>query len=223
MKLGPELKIILDRNLMSWLSNSDPSPGAWIRRGGPWNGYAFTGVFSRRLFSIDLYRDFSQGFHSTSEEIFYYYNTIGGTISTLTMDQKWVVNIYLWKASSQKWNLLWFAPSDPCDFFPACGTNAICDSSSSPMCQCLGGFNPKNLVSWSRRNRSDGCVRGAALGCSENESDEFLVVRGTTLLDTTEAVANMSLGLDECKRRCLMNFSCRAYASVYLSGGGGFG
>ncbi|PKU61283.1 Receptor-like serine/threonine-protein kinase SD1-8 [Dendrobium catenatum] len=117
MKLGPELKIGIDRNLTAWLSNSDPSPGkyslaidtigvpqlvirdlsgSWIWRGGPWNGFGFTG-------------------------------------------------------------------------------------------------------------------------------DEFLVVRGTTLPDTTAAVADMSLGLVECKTRCLMNCSCKAYASVYLNGGGGFG
>ncbi|KAL0928045.1 hypothetical protein M5K25_002280 [Dendrobium thyrsiflorum] len=244
MKLGPELKIGIDRNLTSWLSNSDPSPGKyslvidtigvpqlvirdlsgrWIWRGGPWNGYAFSGACPKRLFSIDLYRDFSQGFNSTPEEIFFYYNTIGDAISTLTMDQEGVTRIYQWKASSQKWNLLWFAPSDPCDFFPACGTNAICDSSSSPICQCLGGFNPKNPVSWSEGNWSDGCVRGAALDCRANKADEFLVVRGTTLPDTTEAVADMSLGLDECKTRCLMNCSCTAYATVYRNGGGGIG
>ncbi|XP_028547901.1 G-type lectin S-receptor-like serine/threonine-protein kinase At4g27290 [Dendrobium catenatum] len=247
MKLGPELKIGIDRNLTAWLSNSDPSPGkyslaidtigvpqlvirdlsgSWIWRGGPWNGFGFTGACPKRLFSIDLYRDFNQGFNSTPEEIFFYYNSIGDAISTLTMDQKGVARIYHWKASSQNWNLIWFAPSDPCDFFPACGTNAICDSSSSPMCQCLGGFNPKNPVSWSEGNWSDGCVRGAALGCGANganETDEFLVVRGTTLPDTTAAVADMSLGLVECKTRCLMNCSCKAYASVYLNGGGGFG
>ncbi|PKU78131.1 Receptor-like serine/threonine-protein kinase SD1-8 [Dendrobium catenatum] len=91
------------------------------------------------------------------------------------------------------------------------------------MCQCLGGFNPNNPVSWSKGNWSDGCVRVAALGCGANETDEFLVVRGTTLPDTTEAVADMSLGLDECKTKCLMNCSCKAYASVYLNGGGGIG
>ncbi|XP_020589414.1 G-type lectin S-receptor-like serine/threonine-protein kinase At4g27290 [Phalaenopsis equestris] len=241
MKLGPELITSINRNLTAWRSKSDPSPGKyvlamdpigvpqlvihdasgrWIWRGGPWNGYTISGFCPKKLLSVGLYKDFNQFFYSTPVEIYYYFNTIVDAIATLTMDTDGVAKLYEWKPTWKKWNLVWLAPIDPCDFFPACGTNSVCDSSSSLMCQCFDGFEPRNPLKWSRGEWSDGCVRVAELGCGVNGTDEFMVVRGTMLPDTREAVADVSLGLDGCRTRCLMNCSCKAYAGVHLSGGG---
>ncbi|KAI0529646.1 hypothetical protein KFK09_002200 [Dendrobium nobile] len=241
MKLGPNLKTGIDRNITAWLSASDPSPGKytlaiepigvpqlvirdasgnWIWRGGPWNGFGFSGAGPNQYFDLGLYREFISGFNVSTEEIYYYFNSVGDAISIITMDENGTARRYGWQASLQKWDLYWLAPSDPCDFFSTCGINAFCNGSSSPICYCLDGFDPKNPASWSRGNWSDGCVRVANLGCGTNGTDEFMLVRGSKLPDTTEAVADMRLDLDGCRARCLMNCSCRAYASADLSMGG---
>ncbi|XP_020589355.1 receptor-like serine/threonine-protein kinase SD1-8 [Phalaenopsis equestris] len=241
MKIGPNLKTGVDRNLVAWRSLSDPSPGTytlaidpvgvpqfvirdvsgnWIWRGGPWNGFGFSGAGSNQFFDIGLYREFISSFNTSSDEIYYQFNMVGDAISILTMDQNGSTSRYGWEASSQNWSLYWFAPNDTCDFFSTCGINAICDTSSSPICRCIDGFNPANTASWRRGDWSDGCVRTANLGCEANGTDEFMVVRGSKLPDTKAAVADMSLDIDGCKARCLMNCSCKAYASADLSRGG---
>ncbi|KAK8946864.1 G-type lectin S-receptor-like serine/threonine-protein kinase [Platanthera zijinensis] len=211
MKLGPYLTTGLDRNLTAWLSPSDPSPGnytigiyaegvpqlvlrtsgGWLWRGGPWNGFGFSGAGPTQFYDISLYRVFLSGFNVTKEEIFYYFNTVNGAITTLTMDHNGTIRRNEWAASSENWNIDWLAPSDYCDFFPACGTNGMCDTSSSPVCRCVEGFD-----------------------------DDFMLVPGAKLPDTREAVEDMSIDLDGCRARCLMNCSCQAYARADLSQGG---
>ncbi|PKU73592.1 G-type lectin S-receptor-like serine/threonine-protein kinase [Dendrobium catenatum] len=239
MKAGPNLKTGIDRNLTAWLSVSDPSPGkytlaidpigvpqlvirdasgSWIWRGGPWNGFGFSGT--GQFFDVAFYREFISVFSSNPDEIYYCFNTVGDAISIVTMDENGTARRYGWEASLQKWDLYWLAPSDPCDFFSACGINAVCDTSRSPICRCLDGFAPKNPASWSQGNWSDGCVRVATLSCGANGTDEFMLVRGSKLPDTAAAVADRSLDLDGCRARCLMDCSCKAYASADLSRGG---
>ncbi|KAK8946867.1 G-type lectin S-receptor-like serine/threonine-protein kinase [Platanthera zijinensis] len=237
MKLGPHLTTGLDRNLTAWRSPSDPSPGnytvgidalgvpqivmrtadGWIWRGGPWNGLGFSGAGTSSFFDVGLYRLFHSGFNVTEEEIYYYFNTVNDGITTVTMDYNGTLRRYEWDASNQNWNIDWLAPIEYCDFFPACGANGVCDGKSSPVCRCVEGFDPRNPVSWSRGDWSDGCVRAAPLGCHANVTDDFVVVRGAKLPDTREAVEDMSIDLDECRARCLMNCSCQAYASADLS------
>lgn len=240
MKLGRDLTTGLDRNLTAWASPSDPSPGkyilaidvrgvpqivirsgsGWLWRGGPWNGFGFSGAGSSQFFDVGLFRLFDSGFIATKEEIYYYFNAVNNAISTVTMGHNGTATRYEWKASSQNWYLDWSAPGDDCDFFAACGNNGICDASSSPECRCIGGFEPRNPVSWGRGDWSDGCVRAEALDCEANDTNEFVVVHGTKLPDTSEATADMSIDLVGCRVRCLKNCSCKAYASADLSHGG---
>ncbi|KAK8960220.1 Receptor-like serine/threonine-protein kinase SD1-8 [Platanthera guangdongensis] len=240
MKLGPYLTTGLDRNLTAWRSPSDPSPGnytigiyadgvpqmvlrtagGWLWRGGPWNGFGFSGAGPTQFYDISLYRVFLSVFNVTKEEIFYYFNTVNDAITTLTMDHNGTVRRNEWEASSENWNIDWLAPGDYCDFFPACGANGLCDTSSSPVCRCVEGFDPRNPVNWGRGDWSDGCVRAAPLGCHANVTDDFMLVPGAKLPDTREAVEDMSIDLDGCRARCLMNCSCQAYARADLSQGG---
>lgn len=237
MKLGPHLLSGLDRNLTAWLSPSDPSPGnftvridalgvpqivmvsadGWIWRGGPWNGLGFSGAGTSSFFDVGLYRLFHSGFNVTEEEIYYYFNTANDAMTMVTMDYNGTIRRYEWEASSENWNIDWLAPVDYCDFFPACGMNGVCDAKSLPVCRCVEGFDPRNPVSWSRGDWSDGCAIAAPLGCHANVTDQFVVVRGAKLPDTREAVEDMSVDLDGCRARCLMNCSCQAYASADLS------
>ena len=117
-----------------------------------------------------------------------------------------------------------------CDFYGKCGPFGNCDSSSVPMCSCLEGFEPKNLVEWSLRNWTNGCIRKEGLnlkceilknGSSEVQQDGFLVLNNMK----PPNFAERSYGnKDKCGTDCLANCSCLAYAydssvgCVYWSG-----
>ena len=63
------------------------------------------------------------------------------------------------------------------------------------------------------RNTSGGCKRMVPLGCSAN-SDGFYVIQGVEVPYSHNATADASISVKECKRRCLMNCSCTAYAPL---------
>ncbi|PKA52625.1 Receptor-like serine/threonine-protein kinase SD1-8 [Apostasia shenzhenica] len=243
MKLGSNLKTGLSRNLTSWLSPSDPSPGnytmaidirgvpqlvttgagsIWLWRGGTWNGFGFTGAGPDQFYDIGLYRQFTSVFNITEEEIYYCFNMIGNAISRVTLEPDGMAKRYEWVASSGKWNIDWFAPRDACDHMSECGANGVCNWSNSPnICSCLDGFVARNPANWGRQNWKDGCVTRTPLECGANgTNDEFALVRGAKLPDTAAATVDMSLDLDGCRSRCSTNCSCRAYASADLSRGG---
>ncbi|KAG0481516.1 hypothetical protein HPP92_012374 [Vanilla planifolia] len=241
MKLGPNLQTGLDRTLTAWASPSDPSPGAytlaidtrgdpqlvirngsgWIWRGGSWNGFGFTGAGTNTYYDLGLRQEYLSGFNVTKDEIYYHFDMIGAAISTLTMDSDGKVKRYGWLASTKTWILWWSAPNDLCDFLLACGVNGVCNGTgNSSGCHCLDGRDPKDPVRWRRGDWSDGCVNREAVNCATNSTDEFTVVQGAKLPDTEAATVDMSLGLDNCRERCLRNCSCTAYAIADLSLGG---
>ncbi|KAG0481481.1 hypothetical protein HPP92_012339 [Vanilla planifolia] len=241
MKLGPNLQTGLDRTLTAWASPSDPSPGAytmaidtrgdpqlvirngsgWIWRGGSWNGFGFTGAGTNTYYDLGLRQEYLSGFNVTKDEIYYHFDMIGAAVSRLTMDSDGKVKRYGWSASTKTWILWWSAPNDSCDFLLACGVNGVCNGTgNSSGCHCLEGRDPKDPVRWRRGDWSDGCVNREAVNCATNSTDEFTVVQGAKLPDTEAATVDMSLGVDNCRERCLRNCSCTAYAIADLSLGG---
>ena len=101
MKLGWDLRTGLNRNLTSWRSNDDPSPGRYVVsmdlkgipqiilwsgsakmwRSGPWNGTTFSNIGQMpNVFGLD--------FVSDKDEVYLTYNTIGTkTMNQVAVDQ----------------------------------------------------------------------------------------------------------------------------------------
>ncbi|KEH18206.1 G-type lectin S-receptor-like Serine/Threonine-kinase [Medicago truncatula] len=106
-----------------------------------------------------------------------------------------------------------------CDFYGKCGPFGNCDISSVPnICSCFKGFEPKNLVEWSSRNWTNGCVRKEGMnlkcemvknGSSVVKQDKFLVHPNTKPPDFAE---RSDVSRDKCRTDCLANCSCLAYA-----------
>ncbi|KAJ4760840.1 Serine/threonine-protein kinase [Rhynchospora pubera] len=83
----------------------------------------------------------------------------------------------------------------------------------------VSGFQPESEKDWKLRDRSAGCIRQVELNCT---SDGFITINNAKLPDTTNATVDTTIGLDECRNRCLMNCSCTGYAnSDVLNGGSG--
>ncbi|GER31670.1 S-locus lectin protein kinase family protein [Striga asiatica] len=88
-----------------------------------------------------------------------------------------------------------------------CGGFGICKRGPQAKCGCFPGFELRewgNGGNWS----SGSCVRKTGLGCSE---DGFVKVGRVKLPDHSRWFASVG---DECRKECLDNCSCVAYALV---------
>ncbi|XP_004295782.1 PREDICTED: G-type lectin S-receptor-like serine/threonine-protein kinase At4g27290-like [Fragaria vesca subsp. vesca] len=106
---------------------------------------------------------------------------------------------------------------DYCDNKDLCGSYSICIISSSQVCNCLEGFKPKAPDKYNNGQYSGGCDRTEALNC-QNKDDGFVRYPGVKLPDPTDSRVNQSMSLEECRRNCLNNCSCVAYASSNVNG-----
>ncbi|KAH7662009.1 S-receptor-like serine/threonine-protein kinase protein [Dioscorea alata] len=236
MKLGLDFTTGLNHNLTSWKSSGDPSPGDYsvamdIRgdpqlvvsdrsvrkwRSGPWTGFSFDSIpemaaYTRNGFSFD--------FVNNSTGIYYSYEVSNRSIITrLVVNQTGKTERYVWLGQSG-WSVFWYTPRTQCSGLDSCGPNGVCGLFSSPMCRCLKGFKPRSPRDWDLLDGSDGCVRKEPLDC-RNGTDGFWKMTAAQLPDTWSSFVDRSLGLDECKAKCLMNCSCTAYANADVRAGG---
>ncbi|KAJ6827337.1 receptor-like serine/threonine-protein kinase SD1-8 [Iris pallida] len=235
MKLGWNLTSGLNRNLTAWASLTDPSPSPYTLamdvlgdpqiflwsgststwRSGPWNGFRFSGVPEMKTYSMFTFR-----FVRSRDEVYYTFGLKDPSIvSRLIVNQTGSTQRLVWLDQPKQWNVFWFAPKDQCDQVSPCGPMGVCDPNDSPICDCVQGFAPKNPTNWALRDGTGGCVRRTRLDC-RNGTDGFVLVRETKLPDTSSSAVDTSLGLDQCRAKCLANCSCTAYASADVSGAG---
>ncbi|KAJ8629031.1 hypothetical protein MRB53_022354 [Persea americana] len=208
----PSMKLYADpkRNdtrlgLTSWRSTSDPSPGnfslgidpqtlpqvviwdgADLRwRSGPWDGRTYLGV-------PDMDYTYLSG-----------YNLIRNSDGVLEFSYDYFNGSFYTR------------PGTECDLYGRCGPNGRCSMSSSPICNCLKGFEPKYDGEWNSGNWSGGCVRSKQLKCEKNgngswKRDGFLKMEKIKVPDVPVSLAAGSL--TECEDKCQKNCSCVAYA-----------
>ncbi|CAN6164079.1 unnamed protein product [Urochloa humidicola] len=241
MKLGKNLWNGAEWQLTSWRSADDPSPGPYRLvldtsglpdpvllqgnvtkyREGPWNGESFSGVTEALGYKQDL---ITLSVTNSSGEISYGYTSKPGapwTRLVVTDDGK--VNRDVWDKSSRGWTLPIFqGPRDPCDDYAKCGAFGVCDVSlvASSFCRCLRGFSDASPSAWNQDALA--CRRNVKLECSSNggTTDGFVLVKGVKLPGTHNASVDMGITMKECKRRCLADCSCLAYAAADIRGGG---
>ncbi|KAJ0256096.1 Serine-threonine/tyrosine-protein kinase [Hirschfeldia incana] len=234
MKLGYDLKKRLNRFLTSWRNLDDPSSGdysyrleprelsefyllkAGIRghRSGPWNGVRFSGIPEDRKLSYMVYN-----FTENSEEVVYTFLVTNNSIySRLQLSSDGNLKRLMWTPTSWEWSLFWSSPVDPqCDVYKTCGPYGYCDLSTSPVCNCIQGFDPKNRQQWDLRNPTSGCIRRTRLSCS---GDGFKRMKNMKFPETTIAIVDRSIGLKECRKRCISDCNCTAFANVDIRNGG---
>ncbi|KAM0951476.1 putative S-locus glycoprotein [Dioscorea sansibarensis] len=233
MKLGWDLRTGLNRNLTSWLSYDDPSPGRYVVsmdlkgipqiilwlgsakmwRSGPWNGTTFSNIGQMpNVFGLD--------FVSNKDEVYLTYNTTGTkTVNRVVVDQFGMAKQFVWIESVGMWNNFFYYPKSECDMYSKCGPYGLCDINIWPICGCLPGFKPKSPQEWALRNASSGCDRLTALDC-ENMSDGFMTITLAALPETSNTILYANISLNECRAKCLKNCPCTAYATANISGVG---
>ncbi|CAN6277057.1 unnamed protein product [Urochloa humidicola] len=238
MKMGKDLSSGDEWHLTSWRSGDDPSPGAFRRvldtggrpdsvvwqgdaktfRTGPWNGVRFGGIPEVLAYQQDL---FEYQMVMSPREVTFGYNVKPGaafTYSVLTDTGE--VKRLVWDASSRAWQTTYQGPRDVCDAYGKCGAFNLCNVSAAAasFCGCVRGFGLASPARVSGR-----CRRNVALAdCAADgaTTDGFVRVPGVKLPDTHNASVDTGITVDACRKRCLANCSCLAYAAADISAGG---
>ncbi|PQQ09867.1 uncharacterized protein Pyn_19424 [Prunus yedoensis var. nudiflora] len=165
---------------------------------GSWDGLGFTGSPELRsgneLFKFD--------FVSNESEVSYKFELLKDALhSRLLLNLSGSLQRFMWVDKSQSRNIIYSAPLG-----------------IDPQCSCLQGFVPKSPRDWNSKNTSLGCVPKTPLGCSNG--DRFQSFTRAKLPDTSSSWIDSTMSLEECKKMCLRNCSCTAYANLDIREGG---
>ncbi|MED6114210.1 hypothetical protein PIB30_078188 [Stylosanthes scabra] len=220
MKLGWDLVTGLERTLTSSKSIDDPGGGDYTLRidlhgypqvflmnanritirVGPWNGLMFSGA------TLYLrYTQYTSQFVFNEEEVFVRFGPENTSKYIRCVVYPWGgVQVLHWSIQTRGWETFLSLPEAECDKYALCGTNSVCRTTPTPVCECLEGFVPKYPGKWKDSYWSDGCVRITPLSC---RNDDFKKVTGIVLPDTTASWYNRTMNLLECKEFCLKNCS----------------
>ncbi|KAK9268668.1 hypothetical protein L1049_000427 [Liquidambar formosana] len=234
MKIGKNMVTGMKRYLSSWKSADDPSrgdftfeldprgyPQIFVKKGldellrfGPWNGLGFNGAL------IKPHQLCKFSFVINRKEMYFTCEVaINNSIAVrAVINQNGVLENSQWNDPTQSWMTFRAGPTDNCDSYAFCGPHGYCKIGNSPECSCLKGFVPKFPRDWDTSAWSNGCVRKTSLDCLSG--DGFIKYSGIRLPDTRNSWFNESMTLEECKRVCLNNCSCMAYANLYIIGKG---
>ncbi|KAF4386945.1 hypothetical protein F8388_006900 [Cannabis sativa] len=225
--------------LTSWRSDSDPSPGnfsyaishqappqAFILinkltpywRSGPLDKSKYVGSpnMDRSYRSkYQLVENFNKG--TTYMYFMDWYN--GSAALKFYISSHGVLKSEVKQSGSNIWETEWQKPDTRCGVYGVCGPFGVCNTSESPICKCLKGFEPKSYEEWSKGNWTGGCLRRTELLCQKNtttslsqgEKTDGFVKMGMTKLPDLYEYLNVK-GADDCQLWCLNNCSCLAYA-----------
>ncbi|KAL1537440.1 non-specific serine/threonine protein kinase [Salvia divinorum] len=211
--------------LSAWENDTDPRRGSftagldashlpqnyiWRRdgqphwRSGPWNGLVFIGIQSSYFSFLDGFVDVT----NDSAGTFYYTMPEWKIVNRVTLNSSGSLVETMWDLKSKRWIPLWAAPENECDVYATCGPFGSCNVEDSPVCSCVEGFEPASVEEWARGNWSRGCRRRRKLECGGG--DGFSRMQFVKVPDLAQHF--YSERIDECRRYCLGNCSCIAYA-----------
>ncbi|XVE69182.1 hypothetical protein DITRI_Ditri09bG0130600 [Diplodiscus trichospermus] len=240
MKLGLSFRTGLNRFLTSWKSPDDPGKGNYSYkinpsgfpqmylykgsspkwRTGSWTGQRWSGVPQMAGSNVINF-----SFVNNDEEVSLTGRlTNPSIISIIATNETGTQERLTWNNEMHRWVGFYWAPNEQCDFYMHCGPNSYCnpDNRVNFECACFPGFEPKSPQAWYLRDGAEGCVRKRGLSmCRSGEG--FVKVAHMKAPDTSEARVDMSLGLKQCKDKCLRNCSCVAYGSAYFEINGEIG
>ncbi|KAK9133717.1 hypothetical protein Scep_013245 [Stephania cephalantha] len=225
------------QKLTSWRNAEDPSEGIysvefqldnsisviWNQSrkyyfSGVWNGHYLSNMpemeyDGRIIFNFTSYKNGSY---------FTYFLTNNSLHLFSFLDFSGQMKTIIWQSESQDWTVISSKPTERCQVFAVCGAFSICSEYNivprPSMCQCVPGFEQRHPNDWDLLDYSGGCVRKTTMHCSDN--DMFSQIPNIELSQISpSAVALVVDNVETCKRTCLQNCSCSAYAYYTNSSG----
>ncbi|KAJ3708466.1 hypothetical protein LUZ61_012171 [Rhynchospora tenuis] len=236
MKVGKNFITGQEWSLSSWESSTDPSIGRYYYkmdtqgvpeiklmdhtniyfRTGAWDGLKFSGMpelgYYQKLFNFI--------FVWSANEVYYSYEAKeAGSLSRVVLNATTgTLQRKVWEQDHQTWNEFWYQPKDLCDNYKRCGPYGICNA-NNVTCSCLDGFDQKSPEEWQMRNFSEGCQRKTSLSCNSDDND-FYLVKGVKVPESHNATVYVSIGIENCRNKCLASCSCMAYSMLNIRGDG---
>ncbi|PRQ31433.1 putative protein kinase RLK-Pelle-DLSV family [Rosa chinensis] len=226
MKIGLNQRSGLEKHLTSWKSKDDPGTGSctygidpmgvpqlFVRKGrdalfrvGPWTGDRLSGTVG----------NYNSSFVNNEDEIsFVYFPALRPQIARVVIDESGILQTFAW---NDQWIKSYSYPTRWCDSYGQCGPNTNCDPDKDYKlaCTCLPGFESKSP---SLGLGEGACIRKAEVSTCQN-GEGFVKVARVNIPDSSTARVNLSMSLEQCKQKCLMDCSCTAYTSADDRGGG---
>ncbi|KAG5117370.1 hypothetical protein JHK84_043483 [Glycine max] len=235
MKIGWNSETGLERFLTSWKSVDDPAEGEYIVkmdvrgypqlmklkgtdirfRAGSWNGLSLVGYPATAS-------DMSPEIVFNEKEVYYDFKILDSSafiIDSLTPSGN--LQTLFWTTQTRIPKIISTGEQDQCENYASCGVNSICNYvDNRPTCECLRGYVPKSPNQWNIGIRLDGCVPRNKSDCKSSYTDGFWRYTYMKLPDTSSSWFNKTMNLDECRKLCLQNCSCTAYANLDIRDGG---
>ncbi|KAL4369755.1 hypothetical protein GQ457_05G029780 [Hibiscus cannabinus] len=238
--LGLNVRTGLNLVFTSWKSPDDPGVGDYsfemnpagfpqiflykgsapLWRSGTWTGHSWSGIPEMTKNIL-----FNDSFVYTDDEVTFLSNVRNASfISRTVTNETGILQRLTWNNEEQSWIVFSSTPKESCDFYGYCGPNGYCnpDLSGRFECRCFPGFEPKSPEAWTIRDGTGGCVRKRGISLCGN-GEGFAKFKHVKVPDTSAAHVDMTMGLKQCKEKCLRNCTCMAYASAYSEIGRGTG
>ncbi|KAL2327794.1 hypothetical protein Fmac_021221 [Flemingia macrophylla] len=234
-KIGWNLETGRENYLSSWKSDSDPAEGEYAlkldlrglpqviifkgheidKRLGSWNGYSLVGDPNQKF-------ETSPKFVDNEKEVYYYYQVLDSSVFFVyTLTPSGTSQSSSWTTQTRTRNFISAGESDTCENYALCGTNSICIyDGNHPTCECMRGYVPKSPEQWNISIWVNGCVPRNKSTCNNSYTDGFFKYTNLKLPDTSSSWFNITINLDECRKLCLKNCSCTAYANLDIRDGG---
>ncbi|XP_010273261.1 PREDICTED: G-type lectin S-receptor-like serine/threonine-protein kinase At4g03230 isoform X2 [Nelumbo nucifera] len=217
----PGMKLEVNQKLQSWIDEYDPAYGDFIfERSGP-------NQFTIKNRSTLYWRSGSSEDFSVLEEmpksvlnlLLNYTSVKRDSLRKFDNNSRLVIDpsgqIKHLTKDNNSWSLLWFQPSDDCSVVRACGPNGVCNSSSTPVCSCLPGFNPKESEEWNSGKYSNGCT-GNTEECKEMNFFSLYFSRVRIPESSYPESENEKSCRDECLDKCCYAYSYSFEPSLRL-------
>ncbi|KAL2327804.1 hypothetical protein Fmac_021231 [Flemingia macrophylla] len=236
MKIGWNLETGLETHLSSWTSVDDPAVGEYSEkidlrgypqsikfkgldiksRAGSWNGLS---LVEHPITSSQI---MLEKFVINEKEVYYQYDLVDPTMFIVyKLTPSGPGQLLYWTTQRRTLQIVLIGDEDPCANYAFCGANSICSSNGSPAtCECLGGYVPKSPDQWNMAVWFEGCVQRNKSNCENSYTDGFLRYTQLKLPDTSSSWFSITMNLNECRKSCLKNCSCTAYANLDIRDGG---
>ncbi|XP_054778568.1 G-type lectin S-receptor-like serine/threonine-protein kinase At1g11330 isoform X2 [Prosopis cineraria] len=233
MKLTSNKRTGEKLRITSWTSLSDPSIGKFFItlerldipeifiwngtrpywRSGPWNGRTFTGIYYMNSFYLKGFRIIDDG-EGTIYSSFSFPDVTKFILFVL--DFQGVLYEKDWFNDTIQPQQNYSIQTSECDIYGLCGSFGSCNPNSSPICNCLRGFEPSSRMEWDMKNWTNGCVRKTTLQCekvkdgrAQGKEDGFLKLQMVKVPDFAERSSSSE---ETCRSQCLENCTCVAYS-----------
>ncbi|KHN00060.1 G-type lectin S-receptor-like serine/threonine-protein kinase [Glycine soja] len=235
MKIGWNLETGVERYVSSWTSDDDPAEGEYAlkmdlrgypqlivfkgpdikSRAGPFNGFS---LVANPVPSHDTLPKFV----FNEKEVYYEFELLDKSAFFLyKLSPSGTGQSLFWTSQLRTRQVASIGDQDQCETYAFCGANSLCNyDGNHPTCECLRGYVPKSPDQWNISIWVNGCVPMNKSNCENSDTDGFFKYTHMKLPDTSSSWFNATMNLDECRKSCLKNCSCTAYANLDVRDGG---